>query len=101
MSGPTACRLLVFPQLRQEYNIRISRDTTRRRAAQGAFPKPLRIDGHHVVWRVDEIEAWLRNLPRAEDAPIRQMRRKQEHAPKSARPADPPERAQQEKGKRS
>jgi predicted DNA-binding transcriptional regulator AlpA len=90
---PPAIRLVVWAQLRQTYNIPWSRDTARRRAAQGTFPKPVRVGGHHIAWRVDEIEAWLRNLARAEDAPIRQKHRKHKRAPKSARPADPPERA--------
>lgn len=99
MSEPPACRLLVWAQLREEFNIRLSRDTARRRAAQGKFPKPVRVDGHHIAWHADEIEAWLRELPRAENAPIRQKHQEHKRALKSAGPADPPDRAQQEEGK--
>ena len=35
--------------------------------AKGAFPRPVSLGARAVAWRSDEVENWVRNLPRASE----------------------------------
>ena len=71
MSGKSsATRLVVWDQLRQDYNIRLSRDTVRRLWRANKFPVPVRLGGHHLAWRAKDIEDYIRNLPSADSMPL-------------------------------
>ncbi len=34
-------------------------------AKKGTFPKPVKVGARAVAWRVDELERWIEDLPRA------------------------------------
>ncbi|MDL2314051.1 AlpA family phage regulatory protein [Desulfovibrio sp. OttesenSCG-928-C14] len=46
----------------------ISRATFERMVAVGLFPKPFQVGKRAVRWRSDEVEAFIRSMPRLEDA---------------------------------
>ena len=54
--------LIPFSALKS-YGIDLSRDTIRRLARAGRFPAPVRVGGHRIAWRLNEIEQWLAELP--------------------------------------
>ena len=37
----------------------LPRTTLRRYVAAGNFPPPVKSDGWHIVWRLDEVEDWI------------------------------------------
>lgn len=45
----------------------VPRSTLRRYVVTGKFPPPIKPDGWHVVWRVEDVEAWLVLRAVAED----------------------------------
>jgi predicted DNA-binding transcriptional regulator AlpA len=54
--------------------IDLSRDTIRRLARQNRFPQPRRLGGHRIVFREDEVLAWIAALPVAGPRVERQER---------------------------
>jgi predicted DNA-binding transcriptional regulator AlpA len=56
--------LLRFDDLKS-LGIGLSRDSIRRLAAQGKFPQPRRLGGHHIVFIEAEVQAWVADLPEA------------------------------------
>ena len=59
-----AQRLVTFSQLRTIFGIEASRFTIRRWWMAGQMPMPQRLGGR-LVWREDDLVAWLANLPTA------------------------------------
>jgi predicted DNA-binding transcriptional regulator AlpA len=50
-------RLIRFSQLRAI--VPLSRTTIWRRVHDGTFPRPIRLSGNVLAWRVDQVEAWI------------------------------------------
>ena len=46
----------------------VSRATLERMVAIGLFPKPFQVGKRAVRWRSDEVEAFIGNMPRIDDA---------------------------------
>ena len=59
MSAP----LLIRYEDLKPLGITLSRDTIRRLAHRGDFPAPRRLGHHHIVWCLDEVQAFLAALP--------------------------------------
>lgn len=72
---PPANALVVWAQLRDDFNIRLSRDTVRRLWRTGKFPVPVRLGHHHLAWRAKDIETYIANLPSADAMPLRRRKK--------------------------
>ena len=46
----------------------VSRATLERQISEGRFPKPYKLGKRTVRWRSDELEAYINNLPRMDNA---------------------------------
>ena len=58
-------KLLFFEDLETTKGIKFSREHIRRKRKAGTFPEPLAVSDNSVAWLEDEIDAWIKSLPRA------------------------------------
>ncbi|MGI9568248.1 MAG: AlpA family transcriptional regulator [Desulfobulbia bacterium] len=56
-------KLLRLPQVVEK--IGLKRSQIYLLMGEGRFPKPLRLGPRAVAWRLDEIDEWIRQLPRS------------------------------------
>ena len=42
-----------------QYRVGLGRSTIYRWMTEGRFPKPVRLGGHAVAWKQDEIDCWI------------------------------------------
>jgi predicted DNA-binding transcriptional regulator AlpA len=62
-------RLLTHADLAERFGLRWSRRWIRQLVNEGRFPRPVWLLGR-LVWREDEITAWIDALPRRAAAPV-------------------------------
>ncbi|MEJ2134576.1 MAG: AlpA family transcriptional regulator [Desulfofustis sp.] len=56
-------RLLRLPQVEEKIGLKRSRIYLLMR--EGRFPRPLKLGPRSVAWRLDEIDEWIKQLPRS------------------------------------
>lgn len=57
-------RILRYPEVQAVTGL--SRKSIERRLRAGTFPKPVKLGARAVGFRSDEVEAWIKNRPRAD-----------------------------------
>ncbi len=57
-------KLLRLPQVEEKISLKKSRIYLLMK--EGRFPKPFRLGPRSVAWRKDEIDDWIKQLPRSE-----------------------------------
>ncbi len=66
-------RLLTFREVHERVRPGASERAARvffwRLIRKGKFPAPLQLSSNRIVWRSDEVEAWLASRPRVRYAP--------------------------------